>query len=192
MAEEITFTKKYKAKDYFNIAQYRSDAWNNLKLAANHFSKNNFELFESEEFKERLEDSFTALKTIEKYFAYPGLRYVESLEELYEVVRSLISESYRTNRSATESEEKRKKMLGDDKVFKPRKQNYFEVILVDELNSEEIPKVKQKFEQLKSENEQFTYDVIILSSVEDALIALLFNPNIQTAIIRSGIRLKSS
>ena len=73
MAEEVTFTKKYKAKDYFNIAQYRSDSWNNLKLASTHYGKNNFELFKSEEFKERISDSFSALRTIEKYFSYPGI-----------------------------------------------------------------------------------------------------------------------
>lgn len=204
MAEEVTFTKKYKAKDYFNIAQYRSDSWNNLKLASNHYGKNNFELFKSEEFKERISDSFSALRTIEKYFSYPGAEFLYTLEGLYnneqfaafshsinEVVRSLISESYRTNRSATESEEKRKKMLGEDKPFKSRKQNYFEVIIVDDLSEEDEPIMKRKFELLKSDSDQFTYDVIFVSNVEDALIALLFNPNIQSVIIRSGINLHS-
>ena len=57
MSEEV-YTKKYKAKNYFNIAQYRSDSWNNLKLAANYFSKNDFEKFESEEFIKRIKKSF--------------------------------------------------------------------------------------------------------------------------------------
>jgi arginine decarboxylase len=204
MAEDVTFTKKYKAKDYFNIAQYRSDSWNNLKLASTHYAKNNFELFKSDEFKERITDSFSALRTIEKYFSYPGAEFLYTLEGLYEnqqfaafshsineVVRSLISESYRSNRSATVSEEKRKRMLGDDKAFKPRKQNYFEVIIVDDLSEEDKPIMARKFEELKRDSDQFTYDVIFLSNVEDALIALLFNPNIQSVIIRSGIGLNS-
>lgn len=205
MSADITLTKKYKAKDYFNIAQYRSDSWNNLKLASTHYSKNNFELFKSEEFRLRIADSFEALKTIEKYFAYPGAKFLYSLEEMHkngqyqafthsisEVVRSLISESYRSNRSATESEDKRKKMLGEDKTFKPRKQNYFEVIIVDDLAEDEKRIFKKKFDQLKNESDQFTYDVIFLSNVEDALISMLFNPNIQSVIIRSGLNLNSS
>lgn len=204
MADEVTFTKKYKAKDYFNIAQYRSDSWNNLKLASTHYAKNNFEQFKSDEFKERVTDSFTALRTIEKYFSYPGADFLYTLEGLYEngqysafahsinqVVRSLVSESYRSNRSATESEEKRKKMLGDDKALKPRKQNYFEVIIVDDLSEEDKPIMERKFEDLKRDTDQFTYDVIFLSNVEDALIALMFNPNIQSVIVRSGIGLQS-
>jgi len=50
----------------------------------------------------------------------------------------------------------------------------------------------QKFQKIRQENEEFTYEVILLQSLEDALIALLFNPNIQTVVIRSGIELKST
>lgn len=200
MIKEITYSKKFKAKDYFNIAQYRSDSWNNLKLIANYFSKNNYQLPASETLVDRISSSFTALKTIERYFAYPGVKYIRSLEELYkkgqyaaftnsilEVVRSLISESYRSNRAATETDEKRMKMLDGDKLPRPKKQNHFEVIVVDDLSDEAKSKTRSKFEQLRNDSEPFTYDVILLSSLEDALIALLFNPNIQTAIIRSGI-----
>lgn len=200
MSNEITYDKKFKAKDYFNIAQYRSDSWNNLKLVATHFAKNDFELFSSEVFIARINDSFESLQVIERYFAYPGVKYIQSLKAMYdkgqyaafthsvsEVVRSLISESYRSNRSATETEDKRKKMLGDDKVNQAKKQNYFEVIVVDEVSEGEKISLRNKFEQLRNKSEQFTYDVIFLSNLEDALIALLFNPNIQTAIIRSGI-----
>lgn len=201
MSEEVKYTKKFKAKDYFNIAQYRSDSWNNLKLVANHYSKNDFELFDSKDFKDRINKTFEVLKIIERYFSYPGVKYIESLEDLYskghyeaftnsisEVVRSLISESYRSNRSATESVVKRKKMLQEDIPISSKKQNYFEVLFVDSITSKEKSTIKSKFESLKSKNEQFTYDVITLTNVEDALIALLFNPNIQSVIIRSGIK----
>jgi len=204
MSEEIEFNKKYKAKSYFNIAQFRSDSWNNLKLAASYFSKNNFEKFESEEFVKRIKKTFKTLYLIEKYFAYPGQDYIRSLEKMYankqyeaftfsiaEVVRSLVSESYRSNRTATISLEKRKKILKEEMIQSQRKQNYFEVIFVDDLREEDKPRLKNKFKRLKNAKDHFTYDVILLSNVEDALIALLFNPNIQVCVIRSGISLKS-
>ncbi len=203
MSEEV-YTKKYKAKNYFNIAQYRSDSWNNLKLAANYFSKNDFEKFESEEFIKRIKKSFKTLYLIEKYFAYPGQAYIQELEKFYnqkqygafiqsinDVVRSLVSESYRSNRTATLSAEKRKQMLKESQAQIQRKQNYFEVLFVDDIKEDDKSRLKRKFETLKSDKEQFTYDVIQLSNVEDALIALLFNPNVQACVIRSGINLKS-
>jgi arginine decarboxylase len=203
MIAENTPTKKFKAKDYFNVSQYRSDSWNNLKLAANHLSKHNFTLGVDD--ANRIAKSFATLKSIERYFAYPGIEYIQSLEKIYnkgqyvafthailEVVRSLVSETYRSNRTATETEEKRGKMLNNSKLHRSKKQNYFDVIMVDDLGDDERSKVQLKFDQARNENDQFTYDVIFLSNLEDALIALLFNPNIQTAVIRSGIARASS
>ncbi len=195
---------KFKAKNYFNIAQYRSDTWNNLKLAANQFVQTNFEAIQSEEFEERIQKSFKSLKVIERYFAYPGFAYVVHLESMYkrgeysaftnsisDVVRSLVSESYRINRSATETEEKRKRLLKEGEGSPSRKQNYFEVLFVDDVKDTDRPKLLEKFQDLKNKKDQFTYDVVLVSNVKDALIALLFNPNIQACVIRSGIPLKT-
>lgn len=197
---EHTPSKKFKAKNYFNIAQYRSDTWNNLKLAAGHFDKEQFERLENEEFKTKIRDSFKILKTIEQYFAYPGIEFIEKIEVMYnegeygafshvisDVVRSLVSESYRSNRSSTESEEKRKKMLKEDEHVQTKKQNYFEVLFVDDIQAEDKNILLNKFSSIRDKKEQFVYEVIVLSNLQDALIALLFNPNIQVCVIRSGI-----
>ncbi len=196
--------QKFKAKNYFNIAQYRSDTWNNLKLIASYFRQDEFEKLERREFKEKIEASFKTLKVIEKYFAYPGLDFIKRIEAMYskgeygafthtvsDVVKSLVSESYRTNRLATETEDKRRKMLKEEEQVNQKKQHYFEVIFVDELQSEDKEIIYEKFEDVKSSKEQFTYKVIILSNLQDALIALLFNPNIQACVIRSGISFDS-
>ncbi len=110
-----------------------------------------------------------------------------------EVVRSLVSESYRTNRKSTENRRE-----ADGKCSKKmsiqsvqRDQHYFEVIFVDDLDSEDESILLEKFEAIRSDKESLTYKVIMLSSLEDALIALLFNPNIQACVIRSGIKYSS-
>ncbi|MEQ8624309.1 MAG: ornithine decarboxylase [Vicingaceae bacterium] len=200
-----TKKKKFKAKNYFNIAQFRSDTWNNLKLAANQFVKTRFEKLDSDEFHERILKSFKTLKVIELYFAYPGLEFVNRLESMYTkgeysafthtvsgVVRSLVSESYRSNRNSTKTVDKRKRMLKEEEQETTKnKQNYFEVIFVDDINEKEKPRLIEKFNSLKSDKEQFVYDVIVLNNLRDALISLLFNPNVQTVIIRSGIPLQA-
>lgn len=201
-----TSKKLFKAKNYFNIAQYRSDTWNNLKLSAAHLKDNLKGKDLDENLDSRIKDNIKTLKIIEMYFAYPGISFVEDIEDLYsdeqyghfsqrieDVVRSLVSESYRSNRKATESEDKRRKMLEEDHHPVPKKgQNYFEVVFVDDLELDEVDVLKEKFKNISSDKEQFTYDVTILSNLEDALIALLFNPNIQSCVIRSGIPYESN
>lgn len=197
--------KKINAKNYFNIAQFRSDTWNNLKLAANQFSKTRFEKIDSDEFHKKILKSFKTLKEIERYFAYPGIHFVDRLEQMYikgeysafthtvsDVVRSLVSESYRSNRNSTESQAKRKKMLKEEDQPSKSPHNYFEIIFVDELGEKEKSSLINKFKKLRGDKDQFVYDVIVLNNLEDALIALLFNPNIQSCIIRSGIPFKSN
>lgn len=204
MAKEAPPKKQFKAKNYFNIAQYRSDTWNNLKLVANHFDEKHFEKLESEEFKSRIKDSFKILHLIEQYFAYPGLDFIHRIENMYdegeygnfthtvsEVVRSLVSESYRSNRKATETEEKRRKMLKEDEQRPAKDQHYFEVLFVDDIESEDKQVLLDKFENIRHDTESFTYKVIVLTNLQDALIALLFNPNIQACVIRSGIAFES-
>lgn len=196
---------QFKAKNYFNIAQFRSDTWNNLKLACNQVRENEFEKLEDSPVESRIKDAFKTLKIIEVYFAYPGIEFVERLEDMYEkhefsgfvtsitdVVRSLVSQSYRTNRKATETEESRRKMLKDDELVIPKNQNYFEVLYIDDIDEEECDTLKEKFEAIKSSKDQFTYKVIFLSNLQDAMIALLFNPNIQSCVIRSGIPFESN
>jgi len=196
---KISKQTQFKAKHYFNIAQYRSDLWNNLRQASIQLAKNGSAQSKTA-YKQKLVDSVESLRLIEKYFAYPGVDFLQRIEEMHEqkdysalnfkvndIVRSLIGESYRNDRSAAEDEEKRKLLLSEipDKVEK--RQNYFEVVFVDDLVPDDKEILLDKFEAISEANEQFTYDVILLSSFQDALIALLFNPNIQAMVIRSGI-----
>ena len=203
MTEKEQFPKS-QYKNYFNISQYRNEAWYSLKLISTYYNQKQFEQLKEPKFKERIHSAFKTLRLIEHYFAYPGIAFIDEIEELFnneqyelfskavsDLVRILVSDSYRSNRKSTESEEKRKKMLKEDEIVMPRRQNYFEVIFVDDGSAEANESIKEKFEIAKSESDPFEYEVIVLSSLEDALIALLFNPNIQACVIRSGISYQS-
>lgn len=199
MAEQELVPKSH-YKNYFNISQYRNEAWYTLKLVSNCYLQKQFEQLEEPKFKERIQSAFNTLRLVEYYYAYPGMTFIGEIEELYkngqyelftkavsDLVRTLVSDSYRSNRTSTESEEKRRKMLKEDEILMPRRQNYFEVIFVDDGSTEEPESIVEKFKIAKGINDSFEYEVIVLSSIEDALIALLFNPNIQACVIRSGI-----
>lgn len=205
MKPKTSVETQFKAKHYFNIAQYRSDCWNNLKQSAARLHKRKGNTKTQENYQKKLKESLDSLRLIEKFFAYPGLDFIERLEAMEEkseftalhhkisdVVRSLIGESYRSNRQATEDEEKRNQMLNDEAPKDSKEQNYFEVVFVDELSADDRGAMLNKFERVRQKNEQFTYEVIVLPSFEDALIALLFNPNIQAMVIRSDIRYEST
>lgn len=203
MAEKEQFPKSH-FKNYFNISQYRNEAWYSLKLVSTYYLQKQYEQLEEPKFKERIRSAFKTLRLIEHYYAYPGMAFIDEIEDLFkneqyelfskavsDLVRMLVSDSYRSNRQSTESEEKRRKMLKEDEIVAPRRKKYFEVIFVDDGSTEEQEGIKEKFKIAKGVNDPFEYEIIVLSSLEDALIALLFNPNIQACVIRSGISYQS-
>jgi arginine decarboxylase len=52
------------------------------------------------------------------------------------------------------------------------------------LNSVDETNLKEKIRELHDPNDQFTYNIVVQHSFQDALIALIFNPNIQAVVIR--------
>jgi arginine decarboxylase len=70
-------------------------------------------------------------------------------------------------------------------------QHYFEVLIVDDGSEEDLSSLRANLRQVRRPEDNFIYDVVIVSSLEDALIAVLFNYNIQACVIRYGFPLHS-
>jgi arginine decarboxylase len=141
---------------------------------------------------------------IELYWAFPG-RYVFShLSQLYAgrevdrlerlvgaIVRALASESYRSrsiNLLALEDDAEG----GIDDGFAESdadrvvagERPYFEVLVVDKLAEETERVMRENLRQTRRAEDRFVYDIVVVPSFEDALIAVLFNYNIQAVVVR--------
>ncbi len=64
------------------------------------------------------------------------------------------------------------------------KRNHFVVMFVEDMSEEDEKMLMSNLSELKNPSDQFTYSVIVLRSFQDALIALLFNYNIQVVVLR--------
>jgi arginine decarboxylase len=191
-------------KSYFNIAQFRTDAWYVFKNLASEIHRTKAESKNCASLKLQIEDAFKTLKLLEQYWAYPGAERLQQLKSMYQrqeyvalanaargIVRSLVSDAYREgNHDIFPENEDEPKIIEADIKAKAR-QNYFELLFVDSLNFEEEHALKNKLKRVKSANDEFAYDVVVASTFQDAFIALLFNPNIQACVIRYGIPFKS-
>ncbi len=190
-------------REYFNVMQLRSDTWHRLKTAANEIKTCKQE--DEEEPMGKIERNLKTLKIIERYWAYPGLETVQELQKMYknrefgalahriaDVLRSLVSEHYRSSaRIMTTDNEGRTQMREEESEERVR-QNYFEVLFVDQIKPEEAQRLKSKFREMRSLSDPFTFDVVVTTNFQDALVALLFNRNIQAVVIRYGIPYKST
>ncbi|WP_308113923.1 beta-eliminating lyase-related protein [Arthrobacter sp. ISL-30] len=68
----------------------------------------------------------------------------------------------------------------------------FEVLVVDELTEEEAEGLKADMAAQRRPSDAFAYEVTVVPSYEDALVALLLNPAIQACILRPGFTIGSS
>lgn len=189
---------------HFDAAQFRSDTWNELKHNTARLEQAaRAHTPEARELKTDVLRTLETLDQIERYWAFPGQRVVRDLRRFAErgwhgslarqtsrVVRLLVSEAYRHRRVADIAQEH----LDSDARGEPgegaeaqpftEKRPYFEKLIVDEMSPEEEVETRRRVLAMRSDDDAFTYDVVIVSSLEDAIIAILFNHNIQSCVIR--------
>lgn len=183
-------------RQHFNAARLRSHTWDQLKLAA-------VALAEGKGSEKEVAAILSDLLAVELYWAYPGRDTVKRLQQMLRmkehrslhqavshVVRTLVSGSFRSDPLAQADPLSGPHELVED-AEKPRP-NYFEVLFVDELDEAEEHALKLKFRKCRDVSDPFAYDPVVVNTVQDALIALLFNHNIQAVVVRYGVPYKSS
>lgn len=190
-------------RNFYNVAQLRAELWFNLKSTVDQIAQKGGRKSEPPEVKSIICDIFDTLRVVENYWAYPGSEKLERLivqlekreygsllDEVSDIVRMMSSEGYRSQ-PVNFTQMKR---TGSERQFsrEPQKdRHYFEVLLVDNIFKQEEDELRQKLYELRSSNDRFIYEIVVVRTLQDALIALLFNYNIQSVVIRYGFPLYS-
>ncbi len=190
---------------YYNASQFRLDSWNRLKNACLRLAEGRAR----ERDEALVRDMLEQLAPFEEYWAFPGHHNLAMLRRLFEtddferlatmstrIVGALMSDSYRRKHlkllSTAEAEDKTEDEEEDlEEDERSRRRPYFEVLFVDDLP---LPRQRQQREELikmRRDEDSFTYEPVFVPTFEDALIAVLFNHNIQTVVIRYGFKLRS-
>jgi arginine decarboxylase len=67
----------------------------------------------------------------------------------------------------------------------------FEVLVVADLNATDAAKLRRDLRSLRRPEDAFVYDLVFVPSLEDAVVAVMINPNIQATIVRPDFRTRS-
>ncbi|MDN3557062.1 aminotransferase class I/II-fold pyridoxal phosphate-dependent enzyme [Halomonas maura] len=198
---------------YHKISHLRADTWNALTRDLGQLVRLKDES-RTKNLIKAIDVKLTRLEIIEDYHAFPSkedFRHIWGLFEREEyvllekvvkrLVRALISESYRRRHvdlSETDADAEDLETL--DALNQLRRghpasnssaQPYFELLIVDNCSPQEEEVVREAFHNLRRPEDKFVYDVVTARSFEDALIAVLVNPNIQACLIRFDFPFKS-
>ncbi len=194
--------------NYYSAIQLRSDRWSALRGAVESAARASGGKPPKDIIK-RIDDLFEALAPIEAYWAFPGISAFDHLRRQFEhrnfedlafsvkrILRALTSGAYRRRTIPLERDESDNDELEDEALLSPEARAlakpYFEVLIVDEVNEHQGRWLRSSIHRMRRTEDQFIYEPVIVPSLEDALIAILFNHNIQAVVIRPGLSLKST
>ncbi len=193
--------------DYYSAIQLRSDRWSALReavhnIAATPPSKKHDKLHS------KIHDLFDSLSLIETYWAFPGVQsfdhirrqfehgnYTDAAFSIQRVARALTTGAYRRRHIPLERDSTDAEELEDEAMqtveARALAKPYFEVLIVDDVNEHHERWLKSNFLRMQRPEDPYHYVPVIVPSLQDALIGILFNYNIQAIVVRPGLQLKS-
>ncbi|WP_396277180.1 aminotransferase class I/II-fold pyridoxal phosphate-dependent enzyme [Glutamicibacter creatinolyticus] len=179
----------------------RKDAWEHLGYILSEVVRHKEQQTDAGTLLGEARQLISLIASIEPYWATPGISYfndmLQALEaDDYSVALEKVYVVNRTFRSQTQYIEPENNGAGLDDDEQPgtahlnrrhdgqeRFAPVVEVLMVDNGRHEEIEGFKQEMLNQRRGTDKFNYNFVVVPSVEDALVALMINPTIQTCVL---------
>ena len=195
-------------KDYSSAIQLRSDRWSALREATAVMARGT-KAAEKTRLTKKIEELFEALALIEPYWAFPGMPAFDHMRRHFQngnledaafavnrVTRALTTGAYRRRTIPLERDSLDNEEHDDEAMLSPEARAltkpYFEVLIVDNVTDQQERWLKSSMTRMRRPEDPFIYEPVVVRSIEDALIAVMFNHNIQAIVVRPGLTLKST
>ncbi|MEZ5778062.1 MAG: aminotransferase class I/II-fold pyridoxal phosphate-dependent enzyme [Paracoccaceae bacterium] len=193
--------------EYHSAIQLRSDRWSALREATDALARAPGGKGAGG-LRKKIGQLFESLAVIEPYWAFPGVQAFDYLRRLFEhgnlddlsfaahrVTRALTTGAYRRRSIPLERDIVDTEEHDDEAMQSPEaralSKPYFEVMIVDNVNEHQERWLKTNVARMRRPEDPFIYEPVVVPSLEDALIGILFNHNIQAIVVRPGLVLKS-
>ena len=195
---------------YNSVWQLRADAWCRLEEAADRLNRTTANGAHKEQYVAIVRDLLTQLTPLEPYWAYPGyLQFARTArlfaggqyDKFYRAVsrinRALTTDSYRTGYVEAVG-------LDEQDVFPPDprqheqqaittpEQLYFEVLVVESMTEAQERALRQEVRGWRRPDDEFVYELVVVPSGDEAMIAARLNVNLQAVVIRRRFSHRSS
>jgi arginine decarboxylase len=193
--------------EYSSAIQLRSDRWSALREASAALVRGPGAK-DKKNLHAKIKELFISLAVLEPYWAFPGMAAFEHLRRQYDhenhddfafavtrITRALTTGAYRRRSIPLERGTVDHEEHEDEAMLSPEARAltkpYFEVLIVDSVGEQQERWLKSNVTRMRRPEDPFVYEPVVVSSLEDALIAVLFNYNIQAIVVRPGLTLKS-
>ena len=190
--------------EFFSIPEQRVDNWVRLHRLAAALQKRP----EDAALRQEAAAILTAMQPLEELNGYPGPRLTAQVQERFSandwagfqrlvqrIGSALMSNSYRESLEAWKTEEEGESSLID--ILPPTlgrgqsRRPYFEVLIVTPDDRATWPEMRQLWRRMQRDLDPFVYEPVVVGTMEDALLATIFNYNLQAVVIVDGFDIPS-
>ncbi len=187
---------------YNSLWQVRSDSWCRLEEAADRLTRPTTAGALKEKWAKACQELLARLSTLEPYWAYPGSPQFALVQRLFaagsydkfaqavgRINRALTTESYRSGDVDNAGADDLDMFPTDPRQLEhqPAAQAdrpYFEVLVVEKMTEAQERALRNEVRKWRRPDDEFVYELVVVASGDEALIAARLNVNLQAVVIR--------
>ncbi|GAB2737930.1 decarboxylase [Arthrobacter bambusae] len=174
----------------------RADAWEFLGYAVKQLAAGarTFAGRQPRELPQEIRRLLPLLESLEMYWASPGQQYVMELRRILEageypealsliepVARRVAGHNQHAQEPSPDPEREAERV---EEPAESRKR--FEVLVIDDVSSADREALQTELLSQRRPADAFNYELVFVPSFEDAIVAVLLNPDIQACVLRPG------
>lgn len=182
---------------YNSMWQLRRDGWSNLEEASSRLTDSGSENGRASARLEKVRELLAQLEPMEHYWGFPGQRRFQEVQRLLasgdhgrfarlvsDLNRSMVHETFRRGAALVSSDGPGASDPAELDEVSGEPRPYFEVLVVDEMSAKREQALRDELRALRRPDDPFVYELVVVPSFTDAVTAVLFNFNIQAAVMR--------
>ncbi|MFJ4653985.1 aminotransferase class I/II-fold pyridoxal phosphate-dependent enzyme [Nocardia sp. NPDC088792] len=187
---------------YNSLWQVRGDSWCRLEEASDRLTRPTTTGESKEKWADACAELLARLSTLEPYWAYPGSPQFARLQRLFvagshdkftqavaRINRALTTESYRSGDVENAGADDLDMFPADPRQLEhapatQRDRPYFEVLVVEKMTEDRERALRNEVRKWRRPDDEFVYELVVVASGDEALIAARLNVNLQAVIIR--------
>ena len=190
------------AKSYNSLWQLRNDTWSSLEESAAQLARAGAGQRPVEKLVEAVTGWLDVLGSIERFWAFPGAQVYQDAQRLFaagnynrlaalvsRANRALVTESYRHGRGLDLGAEEAvydhdAHLAKQARTDRP----YFEVLVVEDMTEEQEGALREELWRWRRPDDPFVYEIVVVPSFDDALLATRLNFRLQACVVRRRCR----
>ncbi|HLN67344.1 MAG TPA: hypothetical protein VK280_08725 [Streptosporangiaceae bacterium] len=185
---------------YNSLWQVRTDAWSTLEESTARLALHGARQHPVEQLADTVAEALDVLAPIERFWAFPGMQAFYRVRRLFatgkydrcatmvaRINRSLATDSYRGSRTwdadAEDDAHGREPGQADQASARPQRP-YFEVLIVEDMTEDQERALHEELRRWRRPDDQFVYEIVVVPSFDDALMAARVNFRLQACVVR--------